>query len=320
MQIADGRPRRAADGPSWWVTAALGAMLALAGACSSSNSEVKGDGAAGAGGGGGGTTGAGGGAPCDPRASFTEASHLTVTVSWDPGLASVGGTGTVHIWGKTAFTANGNALTGTLQACGIALPPTTLTALGGGGMILIELPDATWDVPTMPRFPVNGTQSGWNVNSTMNYSYSALIGSTAADLATGTWPNAYTDVTMLTDVDNDMNPALTSIPRSGGDYKLPPTSIAQSMRVDKLFVVIRNASSPMLTRTSCDEASGTATFMHFDNHVVGCHVMGGSDCMASEINFVDSNRAIYTVVSATAQTKVVADDVTCADVRAALPM
>ena len=76
----------------------------------------------------------------------------------------------------------------------------------------------------------------------------------------------------------------------------------------------------MLTRTACDAASGPAMAVHIDNHVVGCHVMGASDCMPSEVNFVDSNRATYTIVSATANTKIVADTATCADVRAALPM
>jgi hypothetical protein len=42
--------------------------------------------------------------------------------------------------------------------------------------------------------------------------------------------------------------------------------------------------------------------------------------MPSEVNFVDQNRTIYAVTGATAQTKIVADAATCADVRAALPM
>ena len=42
--------------------------------------------------------------------------------------------------------------------------------------------------------------------------------------------------------------------------------------------------------------------------------------MPPQISFVDTNRTIYTVASATAQTKVVADTASCADVRAALPM
>jgi hypothetical protein len=48
--------------------------------------------------------------------------------------------------------------------------------------------------------------------------------------------------------------------------------------------------------------------------------MGGSDCAPNDIAFVDMNRTTYTIMSATAQTKVIADSATCADVRAALPM
>jgi hypothetical protein len=62
------------------------------------------------------------------------------------------------------------------------------------------------------------------------------------------------------------------------------------------------------------------TFTHFDNHVMGCHVMGGQECTAAEATFVDNNRTIFQVSSATNQIKIVPDNATCADVRAALPM
>ena len=94
----------------------------------------------------------------------------------------------MHLWGKLVFTASGNTLSGILQACGIVLPPTTLTALGGGGMIQIEVPSAAWDAPSMPRFQVDGTQTGWNVGSTLSYSYAALVGFTIADPTTAPWP------------------------------------------------------------------------------------------------------------------------------------
>jgi hypothetical protein len=48
--------------------------------------------------------------------------------------------------------------------------------------------------------------------------------------------------------------------------------------------------------------------------------MGASDCSPTEVNFIDTNRTIYEITSATAQTKIVAETATCADVRAALPM
>ncbi len=302
----------------------LAALLALSGACGSSNSEVKPDGAAGATGAAGttGTAGAGGtgGGACPPRTTYTEASHLIVNVSWPAGLASMRGDGQLHVWGKVVYTANGNTLSGTLQACGISLPPTTLTALGGGGMIQIDVPNDKWEAPSMPRFPVDGTQTAWDIGATLNFSYVALIGFTMADAATAPWPQPYSDITMTNDAEGDMHVGLTAVPRSGGTYTLPPTSILQSARADQLYIVIRQVTSATLTRTACDQASGSATFMYLNNHVVGCHVMGGSDCVSSDITFIDNNRAIYEITGATAQTKVVADTATCADVRAALPM
>jgi hypothetical protein len=218
------------------------------------------------------------------------------------------------------YTASGNTLSGMLQACGIALPPTTLNALAGNDMIQIDVPNAAWDAPSMARYQVDGTQTGWNVGSTLSFSYAALVGFTMANPTTAAWPAAYTDITMTNDAEGDNHVGLTAVPRSGTGYTLPPTSLAQDMRVDQVYIVVRQVTSAMLTRTACDQASGSATFAHFNNHVVGCHVMGGADCMPPQISFVDTNRTIYTVASATAQTKVVADTASCADVRAALPM
>ena len=303
----------------------LAALLALSGGCgSSSNSEVNRDGAAGATGvagttGTGGAAGTGGGS-CAPRTTYTEASHLIVNVSWPAGTASLRGDGQLHVWGKVVYTANGNTLSGTLQACGISLPPTTLNALGGGGMIQIEVPNDKWEAPSMPRFQVDGTQTAWDIGATLNFNYVALIGFTMADAATAAWPASYTDIPMTNDAEGDMHVGLTAVPRSGAGYTLPPTSLLQTSRADMVYIVIRQVTSATLTRTACDQASGSAMFMHLDNHVVGCHVMGGSDCLPDNIKFIDMNRTIYEITGATAQTKVVADTATCAEVRAALPM
>jgi hypothetical protein len=204
------------------------------------------------------------------------------------------------------------------------LPPTSLTALVGGGMILIEIPNTAWDAPSMPTFQLQQTQTGWNVGSMLNNSYAVMIGYTMANGATADWPASHTGVAMTADSDGDMNPGLTALPRNGGGYVLPPTSTIGALlngpRADRLYLVTRNVASNAMTRTSCDESSGTSTFMHFDNHVLGCHVSGGAECKSDEVDFIDTNRTKYVVTSATIETKVVADAATCADVRAALPM
>jgi hypothetical protein len=57
----------------------------------------------------------------------------------------------------------------------------------------------------------------------------------------------------------------------------------------------------------------------FDNHIIGCHIQGGGECDTTQRNFVDSNRTVYKVTSATFTSKRIPLDATCAAVRAAAP-
>jgi hypothetical protein len=176
----------------------------------------------------------------------------------------------------------------------------------------------------MARYATEGTQAGWNVGSSVSYDSALLVGLGSTSSATAAWPPSYTGIMGANDADGDSIPGLTAVPRNGGGYVLPPTSaigaVLGGARADKVFLVSRNVASAMLTRTSCDEASGMANVTHFDNHVIGCHVSGGGDCDASQIKFIDDNRTVYTVSSATIKTKIVPDSATCTDVRAALPL
>src|SRR4029077_16033801 len=103
-----------------------------------------------------------------------------MNVTWPNTLGTTMGTGQVHVWAKVTFTASGNSLTGTSQACGSVLPPTGLNAIAGGGSVLIQIPDATWDVATMPRFDIQATQTGWDSGSVLSYTSTALIELTLA--------------------------------------------------------------------------------------------------------------------------------------------
>lgn len=339
---------RGAESPSLAGTAgiaAFGTLLMLAGACAdgapplvpaASGGTTASGGGPGTGGtptsgtGGdaqpatGGTTGTGGagGALCEPQARLTMGTHEILNVTWPAGAATLEGRGQVHLWGKVMFAANGNALSGSTQACGTVVPATELDPSIGGGKIMIDVPLEAWDASTMPPFPIDGTQTGWNVGSSLSYTYTASVGFTPVAATTEPWPASYAAIT-TNDFDHDMNPGVTGVPRSGGGYLLPPTSAVAAVgagpRADKVYLVDRNVASVMLTRTSCDEAAGTEVFMHFDNHVVGCRVSAGGDCTPSQVKFVDDNRSIYTVTSATIKATAIKSDATCADVRRALP-
>jgi hypothetical protein len=313
------------SGPSGGSTGTGSGGSSAGGATASGGATGTGGSAGGATGTGGSTGGATGTGGCTARSKFTQAAHETLTVTWPAGTATLGGTGTVHLWGKIAFTADGNSLTGSMQACGTVLPPAELSALVGGGMLLIEFPPAAWDAPSAPHFDITGgTLAGWKVGDTFTYTYTALVGFTMADGTTAPWPASYTGITMPTDFEGDAIPGLTSVPRGSGGYVLPPTSIAGAIglgsRADKVYITNRNVATVTHKWTSCDEGAGTEEFKYFNNHVIGCHVMGAADCTAAEIKFVDDNRTIFSVTSASTKTKIVPDTATCADVRNALPM
>jgi hypothetical protein len=61
----------------------------------------------------------------------------------------------------------------------------------------------------------------------------------------------------------------------------------------------------------------------FDNHVVGCHINGGSACTTGAANtqadFIDQNRTIYKPGTATFAAQALASGGTCADALSALP-
>jgi hypothetical protein len=338
------------------VLATIGALaLAAAGCGSGSNSEVSGGGSGGAtgnpdGGGaagtpggaagstgaagnagigtggasgagtggasGGGTGGSAGGCPALP--GFSQAEHIVMNVTWPNTIGTSGGTGQVHVWAKTTFTASGNDLTATSQACGSLLPPTGLNLLAGGGSVLIQIPDATWDLPSMPRFQFTATQTGWSAGSTINYTSTALIGLTLTNPATDAWPGA---ITTAVDADNDTKTGYTAVPATAGGRVLPPTSLnTTTNRADRVYLATRNVFMVTATRNACDHAAGPVTVVHFDSHVVGCHVSGGAECTTAQSNFVDQNRTIYEAGASTIELKAVPATATCADVRAALPM
>jgi hypothetical protein len=264
----------------------------------------------------GGTGGSAGG--CPALAAFSQAEHIVMNVTWPNTIGTTGGTGQVHVWAKTTFTASGNDLVGTSQACGSLLPPTGLNLLAGGGSVLIQIPDATWDLPSMPRFQFTATQTGWSAGSTINYTSTALIGLTLTNPATDAWPGT---ITTAVDADSDTKTGYTAVPAATGGRVLPPTSLnTTANRADRVYLATRNVFMVTATRNACDHAAGPVTVVHFDSHVVGCHVSGGADCTTAQSNFVDQNRTIYAAGTSTIELKVVPAAATCADVRAALPM
>lgn len=242
------------------------------------------------------------------------ASHISLNVSWDSSLAIKSGSGVVHIWTKTVFNDDGTKATTESMSCGSALPVISTSAFAGNKKVLPEIPDSAWDSANMPKFKGTLTRSGNKLTIDPGV---ALVGLSLTN-PTAAWP----DATAITGVDHDGDGKLgiTAIPKDGGGFSPPPTSIQQSKFADKLYLATRNVMTMQATQDGCpQEINGTASVTKFDNHVIGCHVKGGAECSASEAQFVDDNRTVYKVGTATFASKVVPEASTCAEIRAALP-
>jgi hypothetical protein len=278
-------------------------------------------GVVGTGGAAGGTTGT-----CPALTSMTLAQLTVMDASWAGSTATSAGTGKIYLWNLVKLTANGNQLSGQTQSCGTVLPAFSLTGAGqlvtGGTMVLVEVPHAVWETPTIPKFPTTGSFSGWNPGSTLTIDGTiALVGLTLTD-PRAAWPASYTALSTV-DADGDTKPGITAVPRNGGGYVLPPTGLGlfgSAPQADQIYLASRTMLTVAGRFDTCTAMSGTSTVPFFDSHVVGCHIRGGADCTPAQIDFVDQSRTIYQIGSATFAAKQVPDTATCAQVRAALPM
>jgi hypothetical protein len=256
---------------------------------------------------------------CDAT-SFTDAIHVVMDVTWAGTSSRQAGSGQIHTWNRLKLSTNGSDISGKMRPCGTILPPTQLTALAGGKKVLIELPDSIWDSAEMPEFDVKGTLSGGADSASVKMNWISTVGITLADVS-GAWPKTGKEV-QASDVDGDGKPGYSSVPRDGGDYTLPPTSLSAAIAgpwADRVYLVSRHIMAVDGARAACDRAAGAVQVDAFDSHVVGCHLKGAGECDDAQAKFVDENRMIYTVKSATFTLQRVADAATCADVRAAAP-
>jgi hypothetical protein len=244
--------------------------------------------------------------------------HVIMKVTWPGTIGTESGSGTVNVWTRSKFKIDAsNAITATNSACGSLIPDIQTTPIAGGAKVAAEFPAALWNAPSMPTFAATGTQSGYAIGSTITINASpVLLGLTMTD-PKAPWPAA--SAITGADSDGDGHLGITAVPKTGAGYDQPPTSLLRTNKADKLYIASRITVTTNGTRTACDAQSGPATVSAFDNHIIGCHIAGGGECSASDAKFIDDNRTVYTVTSATFESKLLTGAPTCDDVRAALP-
>jgi hypothetical protein len=277
--------------------------------------------------GGSGMAGAGGGS-CSALTNVTLGVHVIMDVSW-PGdnIKIKPGTGKVHIWNRSKLAVNGTMLSGDeTAACGSTLPEFELGTIGGvvvgGTKVQILIPDAIWDSPAMPKFHSQGTLSSWAIGGDANLDPTVALVGIKMNNPMGAWPTAadISSMMLARDDDGDTHPGFTATSRNDSPYTNPPTATLGGAKADKIYLATRTVIALKGKLTACDTITGTATVSMFDNHVVGCHVLNGGECNASQATFVDDSRTIYTPTGATFTAKKIPDGSNCAAVRAALPM
>jgi hypothetical protein len=128
------------------------------------------------------------------------------------------------------------------------------------------------------------------------------------------------------DADGDGAVGVTAVGKNDATYTYTPTGLGvlgAAPTADKVYLVSRSAIRLIGKKTSCDDQTGTASVIYFDNPVIGCHVFNGGDCTRSgtgnQTDFVDGSRAAYASIGGTFVARRLADNASCADVRAALP-
>jgi hypothetical protein len=249
----------------------------------------------------------------------TVATHITMAVTWPGTIGIQPGSGTVHIWTLATQNYTGNTITGTGRPCGSIIPDLTATPIAGGLKIGNTIADSAWDSPNMPVAMITGMQSGFEAGNTVSINKSAtVVGATMANPLTDIWPMSYTGL-MTADHDGDTKVGITATPKTGPGYQLPPLNLFMTGRADKLYLATRSILSLSGTRDTCDTVTGTATMEKFDNHVVGCHVLNGGECLPADTQFVDDNRTIFVIGIATYKATNLPAGATCADARASLP-
>lgn len=302
------------------------AVAALASGCSSSSGGGPGTvSTADAGEAGAEPTFEGDGAACTANPHETVAAKITLNVNWPATAANAGCVhskgcdGKIYIWLVAHYdidTTTGK-VTGTTYTCGNETPPIPLTPLGtqsegldpskGGAQVQITFAQDTWTqiANTAPPTMTTGTVGGWKVGSSFKIdpttSTYGLKPSSPYYGPTAVWPASESTLTMtptdLADDDNDMQVGVTAIPSGDAGNSLPATGLTPSApfapQADRLYLALRTELTLYGTSKSCTEIDGTATALLFNNHVVGCRLVGDAGCSSAEWDFVDSNSTVY---------------------------
>jgi len=195
-----------------------------------------------------------------------------------------------------------------------------------GELYSVQVPDAAWDSPQMPRWrvPFSSTcdRPGCAIRS------DALLALLGARSVPAMPPGTTAPGIELADHDGDGLPSVTLLARgpssvspTGKPYSYPPL-FAPWIRARKMMLAIGINAQLDGTLTSCNTISGTVNQPVFEQGAVACTgVVEGNPaeqtCSTQFVDFLDDNMPQWTVTSASFKAQRIGT-ASCAAVRAAL--
>jgi hypothetical protein len=283
---------------------------------------------------------------CEMTGTF--AMLTEIDIAWDavpsvPGQQDVisAGTDTTLGWSIRTQVQDGTTITTETVPCG-----STITDFCGpyfDETYAQVIPNSVWDQPTMPTWLMTMTgQDTHTGHSFIGSTEIALLGLNLTDPG-GTWPATYTDAAITwIDHDNDSKPGVSATMRATGNGPAKCASenyanlpISLTVRVTTIYSGSRTLGYVNGTILDCNTikgdysgpytwSKGANTYTNMpqsEGHVVGCLTnqpgTNGGVCSTQQIADLDNGGAGKQQVTRSKFTLLrVADDITCAQVRA----
>jgi hypothetical protein len=240
----------------------------------------------------------------------------TGALDWTSGLSP--GTGAMSLLALVETQA-GRA---TLRACDATMPDVrSIAGTSHGG----SFPDDIWeriDTRWPVSFRADCEQLGCAIGTEL---VEAQLGIELP--ARAPWPASPSEGS-LRDGDDDGTPGVpftlsTPVPLPSAGFGFVPWAASEAARqaqlADTLMLALRFEARLQGTLDSCTRASGTASELSLDAHVVSCLLQSGEPCSAAQASALDGSLPLWRITSASWQL-VAVPDASCTSARSALPV
>lgn len=225
--------------------------------------------------------------------------RIDVPVAWESNTGIRNGQGTITQWARATRAWNGDIAEEHLQVCGVELPDYTNRLGAKHGTVF---PSKMFDHNRLPPVRSVSHFEGFDVGDAFKTEPTAfLMGLTLPRAAQAPWPARSDALPNVIDHDGDGYPGITLWAKSVEGYSYPPASMLpfSAYGVRKFHVALRSIVGIRARLTAVDRAEGSAHIPVIDDrlamtsHIVGCELVSGKACSASQAEFLDKMQPQY---------------------------